>query len=93
MDASHYSTLVMDKFATLRRIVSNVLRQAGFEPHSDREGGAEGLRKLERHRFPCIRSDWNMPKMTGLTSLTAALETWTAGWRFSIDRHTISLNF
>ena len=69
MDFSKFSVLVVDDFATMRRIVSNLLREAGFEHFSEAEDGIEALRKLESGSFQFVVSDWNMPKMTGLELL------------------------
>jgi two-component system chemotaxis response regulator CheY len=69
MDFSKHSVLVVDDFATMRRIVSNLLREAGFAHFSEAEDGAEALRKLESSSFQFVVSDWNMPKMTGLELL------------------------
>jgi two-component system chemotaxis response regulator CheY len=69
MDFSKFSVLVVDDFATMRRIVSNLLREAGFEHFSEAEDGVEALRKLESSSFQFVVSDWNMPKMTGLELL------------------------
>ena len=69
MDFSKFSVLVVDDFATMRRIVSNLLREAGFEQLSEAEDGVEALRKLESGSFQFVVSDWNMPKMTGLELL------------------------
>lgn len=69
MDFSKQSVLVVDDFATMRRIVANLLRDAGFEHLSEAEDGAEALRKLESGRFQFVVSDWNMPNMSGLELL------------------------
>ena len=69
MDFSNQAVLVVDDFATMRRIVSNLLREAGFKHLVEAEDGAEALRKLEAGNFQFVVSDWNMPKMTGLELL------------------------
>ena len=69
MDFSKFPVLVVDDFATMRRIVTNLLREAGFEHLSEAEDGAEALRKLADGSFQFVVSDWNMPKMTGLELL------------------------
>lgn len=71
MDFSSYTALVVDDFSTMRRIVNNLLRDAGFGHVSEAENGVEALRKLETERFDFIISDWNMPNMTGLELLKA----------------------
>jgi two-component system chemotaxis response regulator CheY len=69
MDFSNQAVLVVDDFATMRRIVSNLLREAGFKHLVEAEDGVEALRKLEAGNFQFVVSDWNMPKMTGLELL------------------------
>ena len=39
--------LVVDDFATMRRIISNVLRQLGFEDIVEAEDGAKALKVLD----------------------------------------------
>lgn len=71
MDLSNYPLLVVDDFATMRRIVSNLLREAGITNITEAEDGTEALRKLENGKFKFIISDWNMPNMNGLELLKA----------------------
>lgn len=61
--------LVVDDFATMRRIIKNTLRQIGFENVVEAEDGEAAVAKLETERIDFIVSDWNMPKMTGLELL------------------------
>jgi two-component system chemotaxis response regulator CheY len=71
MDLSNYTALVVDDFSTMRRIVINLLREAGFGHVSEAEDGTEALRKLEHESIHFIVSDWNMPRMTGIELLKA----------------------
>jgi len=61
--------LVVDDFATMRRIVKNVLKQIGFTHIVEADDGTTALGVLKENRVDLIISDWNMPKMTGLDFL------------------------
>ena len=71
MDLSSFTVLVVDDFATMRRIVHNLIRDSGFGSVTEAEDGVEALRKLENGNFKFIVSDWNMPNMNGLELLKA----------------------
>ena len=61
--------LVVDDFATMRRIVKNVLRQIGFTNISEADDGKAALKVLKGERFDLILCDWNMPEISGLEVL------------------------
>ncbi len=61
--------LVVDDFATMRKIVGNLLRQLGFGNIHDADDGTIALAKLKNEKFDFVISDWNMPKMSGLELL------------------------
>ena len=63
--------LVVDDFATMRRIVKNILKQLGFENIVEADDGKAALRVLESQHIDFIVSDWNMPNMNGLEFLKA----------------------
>ena len=63
--------LVVDDFATMRRIVKGVLKQLGFNDIIEAENGSAALEELKKESVGLIVSDWNMPKMTGLDLLKA----------------------
>jgi len=63
--------LVVDDFATMRRIVKGVLKQLGFSSIVEAEDGSAALDLLKNEKVGLIVSDWNMPKMTGLDLLKA----------------------
>ena len=66
--------LVVDDFATMRRIVKGVLKQLGFSDIIEAENGSSALDELKKEKVGLIVSDWNMPKMTGLDLLKAVRE-------------------
>ena len=68
MDLS-MTVLVVDDFATMRRILKNIFRQLGFENVIEADDGTTALEALKKNEIDMIVSDWNMPKMTGLELL------------------------
>ncbi|PKN24670.1 MAG: response regulator [Deltaproteobacteria bacterium HGW-Deltaproteobacteria-21] len=63
--------LVVDDFATMRRIVKGVLKQLGFSNIIEAEDGNMALGELKKEKIGLIVSDWNMPNMSGLDLLKA----------------------
>ena len=72
------SILVVDDFATMRRIVKNILKQLGYENILEADDGASALEVLKREKIQFIISDWNMPQMSGIELLKTvrATEAW-----------------
>ncbi len=68
-DRTSLKFLVVDDFATMRRIVRNLLKELGFTNVEEAEDGAVALTKLRQGGFEIVVSDWNMPNMDGLTLL------------------------
>lgn len=71
MPDSKMRILVVDDFATMRRIIKNILRQAGYENIVEADDGATALPKLKTDRIDLVIADWNMPNMSGLDLLKA----------------------
>ncbi|MBN2062672.1 MAG: chemotaxis response regulator CheY [Deltaproteobacteria bacterium] len=63
--------LVVDDFATMRRIIKGVLKQLGFNDVIEADDGSKALSELKKENVGLIVSDWNMPNMTGLELLKA----------------------
>lgn len=68
MDTS-IKILIVDDFATMRRILKNILKQLGFKNLVEADDGTTAWDVLESQSVDLIISDWNMPKMTGLELL------------------------
>lgn len=68
MDTS-IKILIVDDFATMRRILKNILKQLGFKNLVEADDGTTAWEILEGQSIDLIISDWNMPKMTGLELL------------------------
>ncbi len=63
--------LVVDDFATMRKVVRNLLKQVGYEEIIEAEDGVMALKALKSQKIDFIISDWNMPNMTGYELLKA----------------------
>ena len=66
MPSTDLRILVVDDFATMRRIVKNVLKQLGYTNVDEVEDGSKALDMLEQGVYQFVVSDWNMPVMDGL---------------------------
>jgi two-component system chemotaxis response regulator CheY len=61
--------LVVDDFATMRRIIKSILKQLGYTNVTEAGDGVEAMTKLRESSFDFIISDWNMPNMSGIELL------------------------
>ena len=61
--------LVVDDFATMRRIVKNVLKQIGFRHISEADDGKSALKAMKSEKYDLVMCDWNMPEMPGIDLL------------------------
>jgi two-component system chemotaxis response regulator CheY len=61
--------LVVDDYATMVRIVRNLLKQVGFENVDDASNGEQALEKIKSKTYGLIFSDWNMEPMSGIDLL------------------------
>ena len=68
---TNMKVLLVDDFATMRKIVRNILGQLGIKNVDEADDGSTALPKLKQNKYDIIISDWNMPKMTGLDLLKA----------------------
>ncbi|WP_228536264.1 chemotaxis response regulator CheY [Noviherbaspirillum malthae] len=72
--ASDLRFLVVDDFSTMRRILSNLLRELGHHRIAEAEDGAQALKYLlsttdDQPMADFVVTDWNMPEMDGLMLL------------------------
>lgn len=63
--------LVVDDFATMRRIIKNILKQLGYSNVDEADDGSSALTKLQGQKFDLVITDWNMPNMSGLELIKA----------------------
>jgi len=68
MDLS-MKVLIVDDFATMRRILKNILKQIGFSNIKEADDGKTALIELKKEQFDLVLCDWNMPEMSGLELL------------------------
>jgi two-component system chemotaxis response regulator CheY len=76
---SQFHFLVVDDFSTMRRIISNLLREIGFSKITEAEDGEKALHCLRSSDgitpINFVVTDWNMPVMDGLTMLQRIRDT------------------
>ena len=63
--------LIVDDFASMRRIIKGTLKSIGFSNFIEAEDGILALKTLEKEKIDLIISDWIMPNMNGLEFLKA----------------------
>ncbi len=63
--------LIVDDFATMRKIERNILGQLGIKNVDEADDGSTALPKLQTNIYDVVLLDWNMPNMTGLELLKA----------------------
>ncbi len=61
--------LIVDDFATMRKILNNILKEIGFINISQAANGKIALEKLKNGKFDLVFCDWNMPGMLGIDLL------------------------
>ena len=63
--------LIVDDFATMRRILRNIMKQIGFSDITEADNGKNALKVLKSDKIDLVLCDWNMPEMPGIDVLTA----------------------
>jgi len=62
--------LAVDDSPTMRRIIINTLKRAGFDDVGEATDGKDALAKMKVDNFNFVITDWNMPEMDGLSFVT-----------------------
>lgn len=70
-DIAKLRFLVVDDFATMRRIVRGLLKEMGVVSIDEAQDGAFALAMLKSKEFDFVVSDINMPNMNGFELLKA----------------------
>jgi len=63
------NVLIVDDYATMLRIVKNLLKQIGFENVDEAQDGGEAFQMMKRKKYGLVISDWNMQPVTGIELL------------------------
>jgi len=76
MFAPNTKFLVVDDYATMRKIVRKILTDLGYTRIEEADDGKPAFELVKtaqaaKDPFGCVISDWNMPGMTGLEFLRA----------------------
>ncbi len=59
--------LAVDDSPTMRRIIINTLKHAGYNDVTEASDGRDALAKMKVDNYNFVITDWNMPEMDGLT--------------------------
>lgn len=62
--------LIVDDSKFMRRTIVRALNEIGDYTFAEASNGAEGLSRLNEHKFDLVMTDWNMPVMNGLEFVT-----------------------
>lgn len=63
--------LIVDDFATMRKVIRNLLKQSGYDNIVEADDGRAAMDILKSTKVDFIISDWNMPNMNGIELLKA----------------------
>ena len=63
--------LVVDDFASMRRMVKSVLNELGYSNVTEADDGSTAFPLLREGNFDFLITDWNMPGMPGLDLIKA----------------------
>lgn len=68
-ETMNIKVMVVDDSSTMRKIITNVLVQIGIplEDIGNAQDGIDALGKLKSTKYDLVLTDWNMPKMDGLS--------------------------
>lgn len=62
--------LAVDDSPTMRRIILNTLKRAGYPDVIEASDGKDAMAKMKVEDINFVITDWNMPEMDGLTFVT-----------------------
>jgi two-component system chemotaxis response regulator CheY len=62
--------MAVDDSPTMRRIIINTLKRAGYNDVVEATDGKDAIAKMKVEEVNLVITDWNMPEMDGLTFVT-----------------------
>lgn len=65
----HMPVLIVDDYATMLRVVKNLLKQIGFDNVDEATDGGAAFQLMKRKKYGLVISDWNMQPVTGIEFL------------------------
>lgn len=72
---SNLKILAVDDSPTMRRIIINTLKRAGYSDVTEASDGRDAMAKLKVDKYNFVITDWNMPEMDGLTFVNTVRST------------------
>lgn len=63
------NVLIVDDYATMLRIIKNLLKQLNFNNVDEASNGQQALEMMQLNTYGLVISDWNMQPMTGIELL------------------------
>ena len=63
--------LLVDDSLTMRKVVGNSVKQAGYSDFDEAKDGKEAFELMQSNSYDLILTDWNMPVMNGLELVKA----------------------
>lgn len=63
------NVLIVDDYATMLRIIRNLLKQVGFLNVDEATDGGQALQMMKMKDYGLVISDWNMEPVTGIQFL------------------------
>lgn len=63
------NVLIVDDYQSMRRMLADILRHAGFKSFYYAEDGEIALKRMREAPIDLVFLDWDMPNMTGLECL------------------------
>lgn len=69
--ATNKTFLIVDDFATMRRIIRGLLKEIGYARSEEAEDGVSALKLIRLQPIDVVITDVNMPKMDGFELLSS----------------------